>query len=279
MCKIFNKEISQRLKKIWFPMLFSLSLSGLTFGVAIFLIFGNETKYEADTPSKSVKVKKVSSAKETVKLISVTKPETEPTNQPDTATKPELETKSEATPSQAIVEDTDSVTYTVATGDSLSSISEKFGTAIPSIMQQNKLGNAQNIAAGQVLHFSKSYVVKEENTSPVVEKIDNTVAQQVQAQPVVAVDNGNKVVAGGLSKEERTYVLTQLQSRTGVAASQWDYIISRESGWMLTIKNSLGYYGLFQLSPGYHGYEGGLDEQIEGAIYLFNNGGMAHWSL
>lgn len=285
MFKENNKKMDQRLKKIWFSILFALGLIGLSFGISVFLILGNETKYEADTQSTSVKVKKVDSvdaktspAKETVKLLSVTKPATEPTHQ--------AESKPVPAPAPSETENTDSVTYTIATGDSLSAISEKFGTAIRSIMQQNKIENAQDIAAGQVLHFSKSYVVKEESPAPVVAKVDNNVVAQPQAtsqtpqsQPAVSVDNGNKVVAGGLSKEERTYVLTQLQSRTGVPASQWDYIISRESGWMLTIKNSLGYYGLFQLSPGYRGYDGGIDEQIEGAIYLFNHGGMAHWSL
>ena len=95
----------------------------------------------------------------------------------------------------------------------------------------------------------------------------------------VSINNGNKVAAGGLSDEDRTYVLTQLQTRTGVDASQWDYIISRESGWIPTIKNSLGYYGLFQLAPSYPGYDGDVQSQIEGAVYLFNHGGMTHWAL
>lgn len=276
MFKKINKKWDQRLKKICFPILFALGLIGLIFGIAIFLIFGNETKYEADTQLTPVKVKKADSAdvkatpaKETVKLLSVTKPVTESTNQAESKT----------VFVQPAVENTDLVTYTIVSGDSLTAISEKFSTSMLSIMQQNKLENEQDIVAGQVLHFSKSYVVKEE--SSLSTKVDNNVVAQenTQLQPTVSVDNGNKVVAGGLSKEERTYVLTQLQSRTGVDASQWDYIISRESGWMLTIKNSLGYYGLFQLSPGYLGYDGGIDDQIAGAIYLFNHGGMSHWSL
>lgn len=139
-------------------------------------------------------------------------------------------------------------------------------------MQQNDLTSSEAISVGQVLAFSKSYVVKEETK----ELLDTE--NDVEAQGV-SVNNGNKVAAGGLSDEERAYVLTQLQTRTGVDASQWDYIISRESGWIATIKNSLGYYGLFQLAPTYPGYDGDLNAQIEGAIYLFNNGGMTHWAL
>lgn len=274
-----NKKTSQRLKTIWLPMIIAIGLIGLSFGVTIFCVFGNDKKYEADTQLTPVKAKqavsvdaKNSTTKETIKQLSVTKSVPESTKQP--------EQKEPAV--QPVIEDTDLVTYTIASGDSLSGISEKFGTTIPSIMQQNNIENAEDIFAGQVLHFSKSYVVKEESSPLIVTKVDKLETEataQDQALPEVSVDNGNKVVAGGLSKEERNYVLSQLQSRTGVPASQWDYIISRESGWMLNIKNALGYYGLFQLAPGYRGYDGGLAEQIEGAIYLFNHGGMAHWAL
>ena len=44
-------------------------------------------------------------------------------------------------------------------------------------------------------------------------------------------------------------------------------------------KNTIGYYGLFQLAPNYPGYDGDVDAQINGAVYLFNNGGMKHWAL
>ena len=287
MFNLNNKKTKQRLKNILFPMVIVIGLIGLSFGITVFLVFGNDSKYEADTQITPVKVKEVvsvdakkSTTKETIKQMSVTKPVPESATQPEQTSQPEK--KEQAV--QPVIEDTDLVTYTIASGDSLSGISEKFGTTMPSIMQQNNIENAQDIVAGQVLHFSKSYVVKEESTPPVITKVEKVETEAVtqapaQALPAVSVDNGNKVVAGGLSKEERTHVLTQLQSRTGVPASQWDYIISRESGWMLNIKNSLGYYGLFQLSPGYRGYDGGVAEQIEGAIYLFNHGGMAHWAL
>lgn len=285
MFNLNNKKINQRLKNLLFPMVIAIGLIGLSFGITVFLVFGNDSKYEADTQTTPVKVKEVvsvdakkSTTKETIKQMSVTNPVPESPTQLEQTSQPEQ--KEPAV--QPVIEDTDLVTYTIASGDSLSGISEKFGTTMPSIMQQNNIENAQDIVAGQVLHFSKSYVVKEESTPPVVtkvEKVETDAVPQEQSLPAVSVDNGNKVVAGGLSKEERTYVLTQLQSRTGVPASQWDYIISRESGWMLNIKNALGYYGLFQLAPGYRGYDGGLAEQIEGAIYLFNHGGMAHWAL
>lgn len=285
MFNLNNKKTSQRLKIIWLPMIIAVGLIGLSFGITIFFVFGNDTKYEADTQLTPLKARqavsvdaKNSTTKETIKQMSVTKSVPESTKQPEHTN--QSEQKEPAV--QPVIEDTDLVTYTIASGDSLSGISEKFGTTIPSIMKQNNIENAEDIFAGQVLHFSKSYVVKEES-SPViitkVDKLDTEATTQDQELPEVSVDNGNKVVTGGLSKEERTYVLSQLQSRTGVPESQWDYIISRESGWMLNIKNSLGYYGLFQLAPGYRGYDGGLAEQIEGAIYLFNHGGMAHWAL
>jgi LysM repeat protein len=188
---------------------------------------------------------------------------------------------SETAPIVAVdtLSESDEVDYIVQDGDSLSLVSEKFKTSVASIMQQSKLKSQDQLYSGQHLKFLKSYIVKEEVTPLSTQSTTPNPGESTTRSDTVAVDNGNKVVPGGLSKEDRTYVLSQLQSRTGVSASQWDYIISRESGWLSSIKNTIGYYGLFQLAPNYPGYDGDVDSQINGAVYLFNNGGMKHWAL
>jgi LysM repeat protein len=242
--------------KIILTILSFIGMLGFTFGICAFLVLGNGSKSQADMhQSDSNSEEKHLSDAKMVKLES------------------QVTSQSPAELSQPAQVTSDEVIYTVQPGDSLERVSEQFQTSIASIMQQNDLTSPDEIYVGQVLTFLKSYVV---TALPESDKAD---VLDVPKTSGVSVNNGNKVAAGGLSEADRTYVLSELQSRTGVDASQWDYIISRESGWIATIKNSLGYYGLFQLAPGYPGYDGDLQSQIDGAVYLYNCGGMAHWAL
>ncbi|MGA3234217.1 LysM peptidoglycan-binding domain-containing protein [Lactiplantibacillus pentosus] len=75
----------------------------------------------------------------------------------------------------------------------------------------------------------------------------------------------------------KSYVLSQMQSRTGVSASTWNMIITRESGWNTTVKNSTsGAYGLFQ---NMHISSGSVEDQVNAAVSLYNAQGMAAWAL
>ncbi|WP_455386964.1 LysM peptidoglycan-binding domain-containing protein [Lactiplantibacillus pentosus] len=75
----------------------------------------------------------------------------------------------------------------------------------------------------------------------------------------------------------KSYVLSQMQSRTGVSASTWNAIITRESGWNTTVKNSTsGAYGLFQ---NMHISSGSVEDQVNAAVSLYNAQGMAAWAL
>ncbi|MBU7476740.1 LysM peptidoglycan-binding domain-containing protein [Lactiplantibacillus pentosus] len=75
----------------------------------------------------------------------------------------------------------------------------------------------------------------------------------------------------------KSYVLSQMQSRTGVSASTWNTIITRESGWNTTVKNSTsGAYGLFQ---NMHISSGSVEDQVNAAVSLYNAQGMAAWAL
>ncbi|WP_436677329.1 LysM peptidoglycan-binding domain-containing protein [Lactiplantibacillus plantarum] len=75
----------------------------------------------------------------------------------------------------------------------------------------------------------------------------------------------------------KSYVLSQMQSRTGVSASTWNTIITRESNWNSTVKNSTsGAYGLFQ---DMHISSGSVEDQVNAAVSLYNAQGMAAWAL
>ncbi|PRO95102.1 LysM peptidoglycan-binding domain-containing protein [Lactiplantibacillus pentosus] len=75
----------------------------------------------------------------------------------------------------------------------------------------------------------------------------------------------------------KSYVLSQMQSRTGVSASTWNTIITRESGWNTTVKNSTsGAYGLFQ---NMHISSGSVEDQVNAAVSLYKAQGMAAWAL
>lgn len=250
--------------KIILTILSFMGVLGFTFGIFIFLVLGNDAKSQADTQQSMAKVaeKPVSDAK----IVGLKTQAPEKLAHPTQTVQPISD------------EMRDQVSYTVQSGDSLDAISDKFQTSVASIMQQNTLASPDEIYVGQILNFSRSYVVQADDVAPTTETDSEDVSDDATTSEV-SVNNGNKVAAGGLSESERAYVLTELQSRTGVDASQWDYIISRESGWIATIKNSLGYYGLFQLAPGYLGYDGDVQSQIDGAVYLYNSGGMSHWAL
>ncbi|MBS0936713.1 LysM peptidoglycan-binding domain-containing protein [Lactiplantibacillus plantarum] len=75
----------------------------------------------------------------------------------------------------------------------------------------------------------------------------------------------------------KSYVLSQMQSQTGVSASTWNTIITRESNWNSTVKNSTsGAYGLFQ---NMHISSGSVEDQVNAAVSLYNAQGMAAWAL
>ncbi|MCT4456918.1 LysM peptidoglycan-binding domain-containing protein [Lactiplantibacillus paraplantarum] len=75
----------------------------------------------------------------------------------------------------------------------------------------------------------------------------------------------------------QSYVLSQMESRTGVSASTWNTIITRESNWQSSVKNSTsGAYGLFQ---NMHISSGSVQDQVNAAVNLYNAQGMSAWAL
>lgn len=192
-------------------------------------------------------------------------------------------------------------TYTVKSGDTLAKIAKKkYHTqslaAIETIVQINNLTNRDLIFVGDKLQLPKKIKKIEENKvtyqapaqSQNVGAYTQAPSQTTQQQNVTsqntdstASQNTNSTAtkpsytgAGDL----QSYVTSKMAAETGVSAETWAKIISRESNWNSSVTNSSGHYGLFQLAPGYKGNGGSVDEQIEGAISLFEKQGLNAWS-
>ena len=190
-------------------------------------------------------------------------------------------------------------TYTVKSGDTVAKIAKKkYHTqslsAIETIVQANNLTNRDLIFVGDKLHLpkkikkfkavaqapvqvnnSKSYTqAPTQSTQPVQQQPQQNVASQQNNSTASATTNPSSVSGGNL----QSYVTSKMADATGESASTWSKIIQRESNWDSSVTNSSGHYGLFQLSPGYQGHGGSIDEQIEGAISLYQKQGLAAWS-
>ncbi|ATG86411.1 peptidoglycan-binding protein [Lactobacillus phage LpeD] len=90
---------------------------------------------------------------------------------------------------------------------------------------------------------------------------------------------GLNVYSGELSANQKQAVLSQLSTKTGVSASEWNQIITRESNWEVNAANpSSTARGLLQQL---YGGTGSVQSQIDNAVTLYHNAGnsMSPWAL
>ncbi|AZA17337.1 MAG: transglycosylase (endogenous virus) [Lactobacillus phage ViSo-2018a] len=178
-------------------------------------------------------------------------------------------------------------TYTVKSGDTISSIAKKkYHTsslaAIETIVQANNISDRNLIFVGDKLHLPKK--VKKIKLSKATYQAPAQQPQQTQQRQNATSQANNYTVPAKTAPNSangsdlQSYVTSKMADATGVSASTWAKIIQRESNWNTTVTNSSGHYGLFQLAPGYKGNGGSVDEQIEGAISLFEKQGLGAWS-
>lgn len=189
-------------------------------------------------------------------------------------------------------------TYTVKSGDTISSIAKKKYhsqslEAIETIVQANNLENRDLIFVGDKLQLPKK--VKEfkavaqapvqvnNNNSYTQAPMQSTQQSQQQQSTTSQANNSSDSTAittpsYASGSDLHSYVTSRMANETGVSASTWEKIIQRESNWDATVTNSSGHQGLFQLAPGYKGNGGSIDEQIEGAIDLYKKQGLGAWS-
>lgn len=189
-------------------------------------------------------------------------------------------------------------TYTVKSGDTISSIAKKkYNTssldAIETIVQANNIPDRNFILVGDKLELPNKVKkfkavaqapVQANNSKSYTQVPTQTIQQSQQPQQNVAGRQNNNTASAATTPsytgagDLHSYVTSRMAGATGVDADTWEKIISRESNWNSNVTNSSGHYGLFQLAPGYKGNGGSVDEQIEGAISLFEKQGLNAWS-
>ncbi len=184
-----------------------------------------------------------------------------------------------------------STTYTVKSGDSVWGISQTFHTTINSIEQANHINN-HLIIAGEKLTIpdgsttSQTTAAQPAATSQATPTYNANSQRQSQNQTsnytgsanTAATQTNNTASSSSYTGSNmKSYVLNQMASRTGVSASTWNTIITRESGWNAGIRNSSsGAYGLFQ---NMHINGGDVNAQVNAAVSLYKAQGMGAWAL
>lgn len=176
-----------------------------------------------------------------------------------------------------------STTYTVKSGDSVWAISQKFDSTI------NAIENANNIQGHLILPGQNLTIPDGTSTSTQTaattntQTAANTNTQQAASTSQATTNTNSQASTTSSSSSSYTgsnmkeYVLSQMSSRTGVSASTWNAIIQRESNWQANVVNSTsGAYGLFQ---NMHISGGSVEDQVNAAVSLYNQQGMAAWAL
>ena len=165
---------------------------------------------------------------------------------------------------------------TVKQGDTVSEIAVDNGTTVQAIANQNNLDNPNLIYVGDQIVVSPQ---KEHYSSTKVNTVKSTQSNQSTQQSETTASNKVASQSGTLSDSEKQSVLNQLQSRTGVSASTWNTIITRESNWQVDAANpSSTARGLLQQL---YGGTGSVQSQIDNAVKLYHNAGdsMSPWAL
>ncbi|WP_082137354.1 LysM peptidoglycan-binding domain-containing protein [Lactiplantibacillus herbarum] len=166
-------------------------------------------------------------------------------------------------------------TYTVKSGDSVWAIAQKFDTTINNVETTNNISN-HFILPGQTL------TIKDGSTSATTTSSSDSSASTSSSDTSTTAttstsDSSSSTTSTYTGSNLKSYVLSQMESRTGVSASTWNTIITRESNWETNVVNSTsGAYGLFQ---NMHISSGSVEEQVNAAVALYDAQGMAAWAL
>ncbi|MBS0956817.1 LysM peptidoglycan-binding domain-containing protein [Lactiplantibacillus plantarum] len=191
-------------------------------------------------------------------------------------------------------------TVTVKAGDTVSSIANANHTSVDAIKNANHLSNINLIFVGDKLEVNGKTDAQTTTSSVATTQAPKTTSQATTASSVATsqapktasqATTASSVVTSQAPKttnqatvtsttanngaSSQSEVLSQMQSRTGVSAATWNRIITRESNWNNTVRNSTsGAYGLFQ---NMHISSGSVQDQVNAAVSLYHSQGMSAW--
>lgn len=160
-------------------------------------------------------------------------------------------------------------TYKVKSGDTVSEIAQKFNTDTSSIVSENELSNPDMIYVDQTLKIGEQQSAQPKQSvgaqSQQTQQVSN---HQTYTQPKeTQTYSGNPSISS---------VAQEMQSRTGVSASEWSQIIERESGGNVNAQNPLSSaHGLFQQLGE---TSNDVQTQINDAANLYKSQGLSAWS-
>ena len=170
--------------------------------------------------------------------------------------------------------------YTVQQGDTVSKIAQTYGTTINAIANENQLSDPNVIYVGEELTIGEKEVQQstqvaqqpvEQNQQP--QQVQQPVQKPQQNQSQEVSQNNNQNYSGG---SDVSSVAQEMQSRTGVSASEWTQIIQRESNGEVNATNaSSGAHGLFQSE---HNPGNTVQSQINDAVQVYKSQGLSAWS-
>ena len=164
--------------------------------------------------------------------------------------------------------------YTVQQGDTVSEIAQTYGTSINAIANENQLSDPNIIYVGEELTIGEKETQQSTQTAQQpVEQSQQPVQQPQQNQSQEVSQNNSQNYSGS---SDVSSVAQEMQSRTGVSASEWETIIKRESGGNPAAQNpsSLA-HGLFQQLGE---TSNNVQTQINDAVSLYHKQGLDAWS-
>ncbi|WP_172188417.1 LysM peptidoglycan-binding domain-containing protein [Lentilactobacillus kribbianus] len=191
----------------------------------------------------------------------------------------------------------DAATVTVKSGDTVAKLAADYNDTINGIKNRNNLADVNFIVVGQQLEVGEDTAKAATTSTPAtaattqsapaattntnqntqVATTNNNATQNTQTNTASKAASTTSNSSSNYSTGSHADVLSQMESRTGVSASTWNYIINRESNWQANVVNSTsGAYGLFQ---NMHISGGSVQDQIDAAVSLYHQQGMAAWAM
>lgn len=166
-------------------------------------------------------------------------------------------------------------TVTVSSGDTVSEIAQEYGDTVNHIVSVNQLADPNVIQVGEKLQVGTSLQKNGTSTasngySGVTSTETTTSTSEVQNKPNTGYTSAT---TSGSVAEQAAQLMAQ---KTGVSASEWSYIIQRESNGTPSAQNpSSSAHGLFQqLGETSNDWR----TQVNDAAELYSKQGLNAWS-